>query len=686
MANLVQPKSQATLNPLWLLAWAESSLQAPNAGGPDSIISPPAPPERTPIATKSVGRNIGAATRPPVAPGVAIPRLSRISSDCDLEGDQSSRTSATSYEDLRREFERSFVDGPNPSSRRTKYLSHHGYFRRQILSGPEAFVPLDPDATSDVGTSGVGEVLVDKASASIYDAYLLRVDIAKNVDSFHRQQIVFYPNSKTYTLFTREGRVGLPGTVRERRSASPKSLQTRFQIIFRQNTGVTWNQRYERPSGLGQRYQFVELDYRDRRTRASLPVEVSHRHYDNIDSQLPESVRGLLQVMLYYRSAPRQPGPAKGGESETVAAASAQSAFTAPYEHLSPWTCFLGFKALQRIYQHLDSSGPVRWKALVSASSRYRSHIPLHSKNSKTPVISSYYALFLELKFLYQFWPRAEVTIMLADVETHASLQARQYGSLSQPMYRAYSSLRHGFRRLEPDHQAVEFRELKNYMEKSCHSLHGLRLELQEIYSVFIKSNLPNPYGDLVNISAELVSLGASIDEERLLLWHGTPLDSLLGILDLGLQIRRKGASWTGTMFGNGIYFADASSKSAAFCKHQAWNGEAVLLLCEVDVGQQRIRSPCAMQRGHEQIGASFGQYRCIEGLGRIGPAKWKDVSWEMAGEPNSSAGVVRMPDVSVPYTNTYSGGVLGFNEYVVYDPSQVLIRYVLRVKIEGQK
>ena len=406
---------------------------------------------------------------------------------------------------------------------------------------------------------------------------------------------------------------------------------------------MSWHQRYERRSELGQRYQFVELDYRDRRTTASLPAEGSHRHYDTVDSRLPESVRGLLQVMLYYGNGPGQQGPSKEQEPETVAATSTRSAFTAPYEHLSPWTCFLGFKALQRIYQYLESSGPVRWKALVSASSRYRSHIPLYTNNSHTPVLSGYHALFLELKFLYHFWPRAEVAIMLAEVHTHASFQLSQYGTLSQPMYRAYSSLRHGFRRLEPNHPAAEFRELKNYMEKSCHSLHGLRLELQEIYSVFIKSDLPNPYRDWINISTQLASLDASVDEKRLLLWHGTPLDSLLGILDMGLQIRRKGASWTGTMFGNGIYFADASSKSATFCKHRSWSGEAVLLLCEVDVGQQRIRSQGAMQRGHEVIGASSGQYRCIEGLGKIGPAKWKDVSWEMTGEPSSSTGVVRM-------------------------------------------
>jgi len=428
--------------------------------------------------------------------------------------------------------------------------------------------------------------------------------------------------------------------VREKRSASLNTLKTRFQTIFRQKTGVKWNQRYERRSEFSQKHCFVELDYRDRRTAASLPSDESHRRYDTVDSRMPEDVKGLLEVMLYYGSGPNQQDSAKEEELKT---GTTRSAFTAPYEHLSRWTCFLGFKALQQIYQYLKSERQIRWKALVSATSRYRSYIPLYTRHGPTPVISSYHALFLELRFLYHFFPRAEVAIMLAEVHTHASFQHSQYGTLSQPMYRAYSSLRHGFRRLEPNPLTSEFRELKEYLLNSCHRTHGLRFELQEIYSVFIKSKLPNPYRDWIDIFAGLTSLGAEVDEERLLLWHGTPLDSLLGILDLGLQIRRKGASWTGTMFGNGIYFADASSKSATFCKHRVWDGEAVLLLCEVDVGKRRIRSQGSMQKGHEVIEASYGHSRCIEGLGRSGPARWKEVGWEMGGEPGGTMGVVKM-------------------------------------------
>jgi hypothetical protein len=68
-----------------------------------------------------------------------------------------------------------------------------------------------------------------------------------------------------------------------------------------------------------------------------------------------------------------------------------------------------------------------------------------------------------------------------------------------------------------------------------------------------------------------------------------------------------------------------------------------VLLLCEVDVGSPRMRSRKSISNGHEVIKKSGGLPRCIEGLGKIGPAKWKEVGWEMTGLPYTGLGMVYM-------------------------------------------
>jgi poly [ADP-ribose] polymerase len=391
----------------------------------------------------------------------------------------------------------------------------------------------------------------------------------------------------------------------------------RFRKVFREVTGLAWDQRYRSPSIREGTYEFVELDYRGTAIRPkSLP------DYAKVDAKVKEEIRDLMEVILYGGSVRSR----NRGDSGTPGS---WWPFSAPYEQLSAWTIFSAFKTLERIWKYLESGSAIYWKAILRASSRYRSHIPTCTDDDRPPVLSSYHAIFLELKFLHSLWPRQEIGSMIADIYRQGCLQLDAYKALAHPLYQGYSSLRHGFRRLT-DTSTVEFRELKNYLENSCHPMHRLTLKLQDIYRVFIKSNLPNPYRDWIEANQNRDVWGAN----RLLLWHGTPLDSLLGILDLGLQIRRRGANFTGAMFGNGIYLADASSKSAAFCRHELCDGEAVLLLCEANVGVERMRSRVSMRNGHDDIEQSGGRYRCIVGLGKIGPAKWKKVEWEMGGLP----------------------------------------------------
>merc|ERR1712164_1531 len=78
---------------------------------------------------------------------------------------------------------------------------------------------------------------------------------------------------------------------------------------------------------------------------------------------------------------------------------------------------------------------------------------------------------------------------------------------------------------------------------------------------------------------------------ERKLLWHGTRITNVCGILKQGLRIAPPEAPVSGYMFGKGIYFADACSKSANYCGFNSYFGgdgssEKVLFLADVAVGK----------------------------------------------------------------------------------------------------
>lgn len=78
------------------------------------------------------------------------------------------------------------------------------------------------------------------------------------------------------------------------------------------------------------------------------------------------------------------------------------------------------------------------------------------------------------------------------------------------------------------------------------------------------------------------------------LFWHGSRNQNWLNILSTGLLIRPSGAIHTGSMFGDGIYFADKAQKSIGYTSLRGsyWTGggdnTAYLALFSVHVGEQK--------------------------------------------------------------------------------------------------
>ncbi|CAI5716382.1 unnamed protein product [Peronospora destructor] len=71
-----------------------------------------------------------------------------------------------------------------------------------------------------------------------------------------------------------------------------------------------------------------------------------------------------------------------------------------------------------------------------------------------------------------------------------------------------------------------------------------------------------------------------SVDNHKLL-WHGSRLSNVIGILSKGLRVAPPEAPNNGYMFGKGIYFADSVSKSANYCWTTPQNPTGILVLAE---------------------------------------------------------------------------------------------------------
>ena len=171
----------------------------------------------------------------------------------------------------------------------------------------------------------------------------------------------------------------------------------------------------------------------------------------------------------------------------------------------------------------------------------------------------------------------------------------------------------------------------------------------------------------------------------RQLLWHGSRLTNWVGILSQGLRIAPPEAPVTGYMFGKGVYFADCVSKSANYCMATRENPTAVLLLCDVALGEQ-----------YELISAQYE-------AGERSAAKAKHSTWgigksapDPAGARRLEAGTLQVPMGAIKEHAYLTDNLerlkaegagrrseLLYNEFIVYDTKQVQAKYVVVADVD---
>lgn len=121
-------------------------------------------------------------------------------------------------------------------------------------------------------------------------------------------------------------------------------------------------------------------------------------------------------------------------------------------------------------------------------------------------------------------------------------------------------------------------------------------------------------------------------------------------------------------MFGKGVYFADSVSKSGNYCHAQ---DIGCLLLCEVALGNMYPKESA------EMITKLAPQYQSTIGLGKWAPDPKEDVKIENDMTVHTGA-MIKQKGVS-------NKSDLLYNEFIVYNVNQVLIKYMIKVKFEWE-
>ncbi len=133
------------------------------------------------------------------------------------------------------------------------------------------------------------------------------------------------------------------------------------------------------------------------------------------------------------------------------------------------------------------------------------------------------------------------------------------------------------------------------------------------------------------------------------LFWHGSRNENIFGIIDLGLLIRPAGAIHSGSMFGDGIYMANKFKKSLGYTSFRGsyWaNGNdnrAFLFLFECHIGNQ------------------LNIYKHDSSCYKL------------------SKNILSKDNFDSVYA--HGGADLRNDEFIMYDPNQVTIKYLIEIK-----
>jgi len=283
-----------------------------------------------------------------------------------------------------------------------------------------------------------------------------------------------------------------------------------------------------------------------------------------------------------------------------------------PLGKLSKATISRGFQALKDLSALFDDpTMAARFNmplhaAIEHLSNLYYTVIPHAFGRNRPPIIRSLDMLKKEIELLESLGDMKDAALIIKT--KHQDVES------IHPLDRQFQGL--GIQEMTPlESSSIEFAELKDYLLCTRGATHNIDCSIQQIFRI-------ERQGEKERFEN---SDFASTSRDRRLLWHGSRCTNFAGILSQGLRIAPPEAPVSGYMFGKGIYLADMSSKSANYCCPYISNGQALLLLCDAELGTPMQSLTNASYSAAED--AKSKGILSTWGQGMTGPKAWKDAN-----------------------------------------------------------
>lgn len=439
-----------------------------------------------------------------------------------------------------------------------------------------------------------------------YSCMLNLSDLKTNSNKSYIMQM-YTRGDEAYFIYTRSGRVGYGGNLNVDCFLKKEEAVNEFKSIFHERTGIIWDKRFDGHPPVKGKYHFVATKFAVKDTGVSKPVVKNQLSYE-----LTHLMSLIYDVKAYQRFAEEHRIDQK----------------KLPLGALSKAQIDFASDILQKIKINLRSKGSK--DELVDLNSQFYSAVPTSSGNRALKLIDNEDDISAKQQ-------------LLEDLHYISYLGKSQ----DKDVYTQYKNLA---TELEPVKDSKTLTEIRKYLEANYGSTHSIRFRMVNLYEV----NKPEE----IRRFKKHQNL-----HNRQLLWHGTRIENIVGILSSSFLLNPN-AQITGKMFGNGIYFANSSSKSANYV-HTNADGIGFMILCEVALG-----NPHKNVHSHHYSKAPDG-FHSVLGTGR----------WQ----PDTESHVIKDDGLIIPIGKLIEkepSNYLNYDEYIVYDTAQIRMKYLVELKI----
>ena len=517
---------------------------------------------------------------------------------------------------------------------------------------------------------------------SAFHAMLNQTNIGQNNNKYYLLQVLHHLDRDVYVTLFRWGRVGKVGGIKL--TDCGKNLQKAIDVFCKKFNDKSVNDFYEicvykseEFLKRANKYELIEMDYGDENENAedeseagsdfSIDESASKEDYKKkapVESKLSKELQSVINLICDFK------------KMETKVKELNFDTTRSPLGKITKEQIKKGYEILSEIEAELakPGRGPSHSR-LVSLTSNYYTKIP-HVFGMKVP------PTICDKGHLKQECDLLEV---LSDIEVVTKIIKEKSGKSSSSKAPQKHILDEDYEKLNCnlDLLSSDSKEV-NLIQKLLTHTHAPTHKPP--YRWYKKIKLINAF-KINSLVQNDTTFEPFLNQNRKLLWHGSRITNIAGILKTGLRIAPPEAPVTGYMFGKGVYFADSCSKSAHYCdigevnRSSSSNTQRFLLLADVAIGQPHTlknasyEAPEIMQKHKKDSIFGMGQYS----YKKVGESDFEGAKIPKISDDTKS-------DQCILEADQKCDSSLLYNEFIVYDTNRINLKYLCQVDFEGDE